>query len=251
MYSSFASVYDLLMRDVDYAGWADFYAERLLERGVMAGAQVVECACGTGGLTIPLSRCFRMTGVDASEDMLNIAVRKARESGRDIRFVRQDMRKLKLHRAVDAVLCTCDGPNYLMTSKQLKDFFCAAHSALGAGGVVALDVSTEHKLQHVLGDNTLGKSDSDTCVLWQNEWEAARRRVHMQLDIFSRRDDGAYDRAVETQSQQAWRREELERSLSECGFEDIRVFGDVGNQAHTDTEHRIHITAVKTALEER
>ena len=251
MYSRFAAVYDLLMRDVDYAGWADFYAERLLERGVTAGAQVAECACGTGNLTIPLSRRFAMTGIDLSEDMLNIAIRKAREMGRSICFVKQDMRRLKLHRAVDAVLCTCDGANYLMTEKQLKDFFRSAHTVLRAGGVIALDVSTEHKLKNVLGDNTLGKSDKDTSVLWQNEWEPARRRVHMQLDIFTRREDGAYDRAVETQSQQAWRQEELLDCLTGCGFGDIRFFGDRRVQAPEDTEHRIHITAIKRILEEQ
>ncbi len=46
---------------------------------------VCDLACGTGNITIPLAkRGYDMTGVDISEDMLNIAREKA--DGLDILF---------------------------------------------------------------------------------------------------------------------------------------------------------------------
>ena len=82
MYTSFAEVYDQLMDNVNYERWADFYAEMLHLNGVGVGEKVCECACGTGGLTIPLvKRGFQMTGVDLSQEMLWIAAQKARKMG--------------------------------------------------------------------------------------------------------------------------------------------------------------------------
>ena len=113
MYTAFAAVYDRLMRDVDYEAWARHYA-RLLAGAHVHGGNVCECACGTGSLTLPLRRLgYRMTGVDLSRDMLSQAAQKARDAGLEIPFVCQDMCHLQLHRRQDAILCTCDGVNYL------------------------------------------------------------------------------------------------------------------------------------------
>ncbi len=241
MYTSFARVYDRLMGDVDYSAWAAFYQELLEEWGVKKGSQVAECACGTGNLTIPFSCFYSMTGVDISEDMLQVAIPKARGHGRNIRFVRQDMRKLRLHKPVDALLCTCDGFNYLMTAAQAGDFLTSAYAAIKPGGVLALDVSTPYKLQHILGNNTLTRVEEDLCYIWQNEWEAPRQRVHMQLDIFYQDGEG-YQRIVETQSQQAHTREELIAYLAQAGFEQMTVYGD-GRRETRDKDQRLHLFA--------
>lgn len=55
MYTAFASVYDRLMADVDYLAWARFYHELMERYGVPRG-KVCECACGTGSITIALSK---------------------------------------------------------------------------------------------------------------------------------------------------------------------------------------------------
>ena len=89
MYTQFAHVYDELMRDVPYAEWAGHYARLMQRCGVPAGARCAECACGTGSLTVPLAReGYRMTGIDLSADMLEEAMKKARESGVEIPFER-------------------------------------------------------------------------------------------------------------------------------------------------------------------
>jgi ubiquinone/menaquinone biosynthesis C-methylase UbiE len=103
---------DTLMRDVDYAGWAAYLMALLEDRG---GAHtVLDCACGTGEFAIRLAReGYSVAGLDASGDMLRIAQDKARAQGLTIPFICQDMRRLSLHRPVDALLCACDGVNYL------------------------------------------------------------------------------------------------------------------------------------------
>ena len=79
MYTAFASVYDRLMADVDYQGWAKHYHELMQRYGVPRG-KICECACGTGSITIQLSKMgYQLTGVDLSPDMLFEASQKARK----------------------------------------------------------------------------------------------------------------------------------------------------------------------------
>lgn len=244
MYTAFAAVYDTLMRGVDYAGWADFYTSLLAERSVRSGAQVVECACGTGNLTLPLSFHYQMTGIDLSEDMLSVAIGKARDAGRSIRFVRQDMASLLLHKPQDAVIATCDGLNYLTTEKQAADFFVSAYRALKPGGALVFDLSSAYKLEHVLGDRFLTEDTDDLCYFWQNAWESARRRTHMRLDIFVKKENDLWQRITEEQIQQAWTTEELKPLMEKAGFADIRVYGDRRTDV-SPREERLHISAIR------
>ena len=143
MYTAFARVYDALMASVNYEKWAAHYARLMQLYQVPEKGRCVECACGTGGLTLPLRRLgYQMTGVDLSEEMLAAAMEKARSAGLSIPFVRQDMRFLALPRRAECVLATCDGVNYLASPEAAQAFFHAAYNALRPGGALIFDVST-------------------------------------------------------------------------------------------------------------
>ena len=96
------------MDDFDYPAWAGYYLELLKKLGT-APKTMCDCACGTGSLTVPFAkRGIRVTGVDLSGEMLEIAAQKARKNGVQAMFVRQDMSKLRIPRPVDALVCGCD-----------------------------------------------------------------------------------------------------------------------------------------------
>ena len=195
MYTDFAYAYDRLMNDVPYEAWARYYAGLLELYSIRPGARCVECACGTGSLTIPLAKLgFSMTGMDLSAEMLNLAQQKAREQGMLIPFVRQDMRRLAVQRPVDAVLATCDGPNYLTGSNDLLSFFKQAHAALKPGGVLAFDVSTPYKLASRLGDRIFTSSEDDMVYVWQGQYSEKHHILDIHLDIFAETEGGLYRR---------------------------------------------------------
>jgi ubiquinone/menaquinone biosynthesis C-methylase UbiE len=244
LYTAFASVYDRLMADVDYPAWAAYYRELLRRAGVESGA-VCECACGTGSLTLPLSKTYEMTGVDSSGDMLAVATDKARRAGLNIPFVQMDMRDLTLHRPVDGVLCTCDGVNYLPNERETAAFFRAAHRALRPGGALVFDVSTPYKLGRLLGNGFLGEDAGDIAYLWQNRFHAKGCRLDMRLTIFKRAEDGAYARIVEEQTQYGHTKAALKNELLAAGFTQIEIYGDRTLSAPAATEKRWHIAAVK------
>ena len=245
MYQTFAELYDELMSDVDYEGWADHYARLLSIYGVREG-KICECACGTGGLTIPLfRRGFQITGADVSQEMLWQAAQKSRKQGASIPFVRQDMRALNLHRPMDAVLATCDGVNYLLTEEDLLSFFRAAYRSVRAGGAFVFDVSTPHKLKDILCSGLFGEDREEITYIWQNTWHEKRQTVELDLTFFVREEDGKYRRIDERQHQRGWDQQTLKETLWRAGFRAVSLYGDYTMNAATDQNQRWHIAATR------
>ena len=94
-YTSFAVVYDTFMDNVPYEEWGEYLHGLLLEYGVEDGL-VLDLGCGTGTMTeILASKGYDMTGVDFSEEMLDIAMQKRAKSGHDILYLMQEQKTLK------------------------------------------------------------------------------------------------------------------------------------------------------------
>ncbi len=245
MYQAFAELYDELMNDVDYESWADYYTRLLSIYGVREG-KICECACGTGGLTIPLyRRGFQMTGVDLSQEMLWQAAQKSRKMGIAMPFVRQDMRALNLHRPMDAVLATCDGVNYLLTEEDLLSFFRAAHRAVRPGGALVFDISTPYKLQKILCGELMWEDREEITYLWQNTWNEKHQTVALDLCFFVKEEDGRYRRIEEHQRQRAWDPKTLKETLWHAGFRAVSMYGDYTLNTAAENNQRWHIAATR------
>ena len=103
-YTGFAEVYDTFMDNVPYEEWAEYVVGLLKKYGIEDGL-VLDLGCGTGSLTELLAaKGYDMTGVDFSEEMLEIAMEKKRQSGYDILYLLQDMREFELYGTMRAVV---------------------------------------------------------------------------------------------------------------------------------------------------
>ena len=145
-YTSFASVYDIFMDNIPYEEWAEYLSRLLAEYEVTDGI-VLDLGCGTGTLTeLMAARGFDMIGVDYSEEMLEIAMEKRAESGRDILYLLQDMREFELYGTVRAVISICDSLNYITEEEELEEVFRLVNNYLDPEGVFIFDFNTVYKL---------------------------------------------------------------------------------------------------------
>lgn len=241
-YTGFADVYDACMQDVPYDAWAAYLLSFIKEAGAR---HVVDCACGTGALTLRFFKAgLTVTGVDNSADMLRIAQQKAREQGAMLPFVQQDMRALSLHKRVDAINCACDGVNYLCSLKDVRAFFQSAYRALAPGGLLLFDISSPYKLATVLGGNTFGDALKDCAYVWSNAYDPASRLCEMELTCFLKR-GMLYERVDERHVQRAHSVEELFACLEETGFANMRAYEAFGRQAPTSTCERVQLLATR------
>lgn len=244
-YAAFAGIYDLLMDDVDYAGWAEYYLRLIALAGVQP-KKLCDCACGTGAMSVQFALMgVKVTGADISGDMLEQAQHRARQTGVQVMFIEQDMCALTLPRPVDAIVCACDGVNYLTDDARLNAFFRRANACLRPGGALAFDISSAYKLKHILGDNFFGEERDDVAYLWSNHFDANAQTVTMDLTFFVREADGRYRRFTEIHTQKAHDAGHIDALLKVNGFDDIRIFGDRRFEAPAEDEQRIHFLCVK------
>jgi SAM-dependent methyltransferase len=105
------------------------------------GGPVLELACGTGRLTIPLALAgHEVMGLDASSAMLRSARAKARAADVDITFVKADMRRFALHRRFPLIIMTCNSLAHLTLTEELRECLAGVNRHLAPGGLFAFDV---------------------------------------------------------------------------------------------------------------
>ena len=185
-YTSFASVYDIFMDNIPYEEWAEYLSRLLAEYEVTDGI-VLDLGCGTGTLTeLMAARGFDMIGVDYSEEMLEIAMEKRAESGRDILYLLQDMREFELYGTVRAVISICDSLNYITEEAELEEVFRLVNNYLDPEGVFIFDFNTVYKYREILGDQTIAESREDCSFIWDNYYYEEEQINEYELSLFLR-----------------------------------------------------------------
>lgn len=99
----YASFYEEYLKRSNYD--IDFY----ISQGLSAGSKVLELACGTGRVGIPLAKAgFDVTGVDISKDMLAVYKEKLdkepRRIKKRIKLVNGDITNLELNEKFDLII---------------------------------------------------------------------------------------------------------------------------------------------------
>lgn len=243
-YYHLAEYYDMLMDDVDYMGWCNFI-EDIFKVYSRQPQSILDTACGTGNITIPMAqKGYSLMGVDISEEMLTIAENKARRQKLNIKFIKQNMTDLALNKSFDAVLCMCDGVNYIIEEQDLLKYFKAVHSLLNPEGLFIFDISSSYKLRNILGNNTLFQEKDDFCYIWENSFFEDEELLEMRLNFFIPQQD-MYKRTEEFHVQRAYEEEYLIKLLVEAGFKNIKTYDDLKLQDTNNKSERIFFAAQK------
>lgn len=103
---------------------------------------VLELACGPGYHARSLAlHGVQATGLDLSQEMLDLAAAKAAGEGLDITWVKADMRSFQLETHVDMAICMFDGFDALLTNQDLIQHFRTVAQNLNPGGLYLIDLT--------------------------------------------------------------------------------------------------------------
>ena len=120
---------------------ADAHVPFYVELARQQGGAVLELACGTGQLTIPIAAAGRPAiGLDRSHAMLNAARRRASAAGAPVAFVRGDMRDFALGRRFDVIFVARNSLLHLLSTGDVLAAFTAIRRHLTPDGVFAFDI---------------------------------------------------------------------------------------------------------------
>ena len=222
-YACLADWFEYLNQDCDYENWSQFLMTRLQSYPLTAGLDI---GCGAGWFTRFFQRAgYAMTGLDSSFEMLSRARDNAAKEGVQSVYVQGDISKMKLPRRFDFALSVNDCFNYLPTEKLPVAFHNVA-SALVKKGIFLFDVSSPEKYRTKIA-NTICADDRDD-VTYLNFISSQGNQVTMDVTLFIRRPDGAFERKDETHIQYVHEENEICSALQSAGFDVLEVCGHLG-----------------------
>lgn len=239
-YSSLAACYDRLNSDIDYIGWAKQISSVLNTNGIKPDSLVLDLACGTGNITIPLAELgYDMIAADISPEMLDIA--RGKPTNKSILWLCQDMRSFELYGTVGAVICCLDSINYITGRTGLKKCFSLVHNYLDPDGIFIFDVNSPYKFKNVYGDNHyILEADGVYCG-WKNHFDAKSGLCDFELSIFAEQ-NGTWKRFDEIQTERMWSIKTLCDLLDDSGFSIISIASDQCGSAVKDDTERLFFT---------
>ena len=142
-YAHFARFYDQIMGD------RSPLIERVrgyLRRYQPDAGSLLELGCGTGAVLAGLAGGLRVTGVDASPEMLAAAAARHIPG---VRLVAADISRFSLGTRFDVVICVFDTLNHLPTFDAWAAMFGQVDAHLAEGGLFVFDVNTVGRLSRL------------------------------------------------------------------------------------------------------
>jgi len=113
-----------------------------LEEARRSGGRVLEMACGSGRLTIPIAQSgVDIVGADLSASMLDRARAKALRAGLAVEFVEADMRDFEAPGKFSAILIPGNSLLHLFSIDDLKRCLASVRRHLAPGGRLVFDIS--------------------------------------------------------------------------------------------------------------
>ncbi|GAA2099814.1 class I SAM-dependent methyltransferase [Kitasatospora saccharophila] len=112
-----------------------------LDRAVRADGPVLEVACGTGRITLPIARAgVDVTGLDVMPSMLALARRRSAAEGLPVEWLEQDCRAIRTDRRYALVFSATNAMQHLHDLDSVLAFLTSAREVLRPGGTLVLDV---------------------------------------------------------------------------------------------------------------
>ena len=131
LYDDMAWIWPVMSLPEHYREESEFYARIIMEMSGGKAKTVLNLGTGGGHNDSHLKRIFRVTGVDASVKMLELA----KKLNPEVEYHHADMRSVRLNRIFDAVIIF-DSIVYMLTDEDLQALFRTAAEHLESGGIV-------------------------------------------------------------------------------------------------------------------
>jgi len=153
------------------------------------GESVLELACGSGRLTIPLAReGINITGMDISVEMLQLAKVKASQSGASLRLIQGDMRSFDLGEKFKFIFIPAQSLSHLHTRPEIEDCFSCVRRHLAEEGRFLIELfnssvrllARETDRRHTMDQYRDPKSGTQVFVTAEVRYDSASQVNHIR-----------------------------------------------------------------------
>jgi len=221
------------------------------------GAPLLELACGTGRLTIPLARQgFAITGIDISPEMLEIAQEKLNrevpEVRERVRFRQVNMSDFDLPDRVNLAFIPVASFFHLHSSSERRSCLSSVRRHLSPRGALVVDLIPAERMAHQVVGETITVRTGICPGTGKLTKELNRKlsiseedqRVTVEHTYVETEADGSDNHHVFVEDYTWVTEAEMKGLLREVGFADVSVLGGYGFQPYSDVSDRMIFLAI-------
>lgn len=215
------------------------------------GSPILEVACGTGRITIPLARLgLRVVGVDLSEHMLDHARARLDNEPSHVQncvtLVQGDMRTFDLCETFSAVFIPNASVFHLPDREALTACISNLYRHTRPGGIAVIDVVSPARManQEVGVECVIGESINPSTGLLTRELNKKlnidlEKQTVSVLHTYVEYNDGLESRFAFEQDYRWLEMDEGVDLLTSAGFTDIKVLGDYDGSPYSNDSPRM------------
>lgn len=234
IYEDFSQIYSR----GNYPRYSEKMAELLpdiLGRLDIHPREILDLACGEGTFAVKVSQYgFEVTGIDQSDQMIQIARRLASTAGVDVTFLQADMRSLPFGNDFDLVTCWFDSLNYLLTSDDLVQAFRQVRQALKPQGYFIFDMNTLFQLSTKWQEVPcyVQQDKSKIFELHRTDFDEESKVASLTITAFIRdsNEDGKWSRIDETHKEKGYELSTIKKCLINAGFKIVKCWDNIISQ---------------------
>jgi SAM-dependent methyltransferase len=241
--SKYASCYDLLYKDKDYASECE-RLKQLCNQYVPNARTLLELGSGTGNHSKYLAQMYSVTSVEKSPFMIAIAKKKV--AGLSVKILQSDITQLPdFAQKFDICVSMFHVLNYLVSKRAIVSLFQSLKSILSLNGILIFDswnglaVLRDRPSSRVKevrdGDLRVIRIVTPTLRIFDNTCENNYR-----LLVF--RNDHLVDECFEKHIVRYFFPREISEILVDCGYDVLTICNDQGQELQ-DTDWSMQIIA--------
>lgn len=235
-YTVFSQFYDAIMGERPEAV---AIMQRLLAKYVAPKADLLELACGTGAMMVPLSNNYHIDGLDLSDDMLTLAQQKLPAS----QFFHGDMSHFDLSKEYDGIYCVYDSINHVTAQSGWGAIFESAASHLVSGGYFIFDMNTLGRLQKISREPAYAH-EFDNNYLFMKIHDQGKHIFDFDIRIFEQITADNYQLHQETIPETAYTLDVVISTLKRQFYVLETILTD-GSPATDDADERVYMVCQK------
>lgn len=229
----------LAAEDESYGGASDLYDQTIqddfdisyyIDLAGRVGGTVLDLGCGTGRILLPLLRAgIKVSGLDNSASMLEIARRKIARAGHNAELFLGDIRNFELPDRYDLILLPYYTMIYMLNDSDRSQVLQSVHRHLRENGVFAFDFDAGEEIP---GESkpwiSLQRFSEATgeVLLRTAQMKAIHKNLRVINQITHRTSGGLGAVSVSAELEATIAADAMRELLQNCGFEVEGMYSD-------------------------
>ncbi|MBD3370429.1 methyltransferase domain-containing protein [Candidatus Fermentibacteria bacterium] len=186
-------------------------------------ASVLDLCCGPGRHSLELaSRGYRVTGVDRTPYLLDMAIERAKKESLSVEFILDDMLSFVRPQSFDLVISMFTSIGYHSTERQNERVFANIFESLRPGGSAVFQTMGKEKLASIFLPATFTELDNGTSVVQLHEVVKDWTRIANRWIVI--KNGNAREYAFE---HTIYSGQELRQLLLGAGFQRVGLYGNL------------------------